>query len=120
MKILLILFYITLASEAAIYKGERTYNKHCYACHKSGKELANTMKRSVWRKLLNKNNEGASLANIHLWKNNTSLVPVSSLYQTNIYEYFKSLSYKKELKGLRQYFMHYAKDTVTAGSNEGK
>ena len=94
------LFLITQAtSNAAVYKGQKTYVKECRQCHGGGQAVAASKKIKDWKRLFK--NKGAELADIHL----------SSEKAKDSWEYFQSDKYKRYAKHLKDFLSEYAKDS---------
>lgn len=87
------------ALEAAVYKGQREYQKRCKECHESGQEIAGTFKQRYWDKLMA--NQGEGLADLH------RKAPKAK----DSLKYFNSKKYSKKAKHLKDFFMEYAKDS---------
>ena len=102
-KILLIFLSLTIftltTSNAAIYKGQRVFLKKCLKCHDSGEVFIATYNIKEWTKWTK--SEGRSLASLHL----------KSKKAKKSHNYFKSKSYTKKAKHLKDFLVEYAKDS---------
>ncbi|MEA3229243.1 MAG: cytochrome C [Campylobacterota bacterium] len=100
-----ILFFVmmtvlTLAiSEAAVYKGQRTFKKECVACHSNGQTFVVKYDTEYWENLMK--NEGQSLREIHL----------KSQDAQDSKDYFNSKKYDRKVKHLKDFLIEYAKDS---------
>ena len=99
LSILSIAFLTLVPSNAAIYKGQKTFVKHCLSCHEGGQTFVAEYKMRVWKKLMKK--KGKPLAKLHL-KNKDA---------KKSWKYFKSKKYAKKSKHLKQFVIEYAKDS---------
>jgi len=102
-KFLLIALSLTIftlsSSDAAIYKGQKVFIKKCLKCHGGGQNFVSSYKMKKWKKLMK--NKGEALANLHL-KNEKA---------KKSWKYFKSSTFKKKSKHLKQFLIEYAKDS---------
>jgi len=98
--IFLSLTFLTLSpSSAAIYKGQKVFVKKCVKCHDSGQAFVAEHKMRYYKKLMKK--KGKKLAKIHL----------DSKKAKKSWKYFKSKTYAKKSKHLKQFLVEYAKDS---------
>jgi len=102
-KFFLIFLSLTLftlsSSNAAVYKGQRVFVKKCVKCHDSGQAFVAKYKMKKWKKLMKK--KGKKLAKLHL----------DSKKAKKSHKYFKSKTYRKKSKHLKQFLVEYAKDS---------
>lgn len=89
----------TCAVEAAVYKGQREYQKRCKECHESGQEIAGTYKTKQWEDLMKDNGKG--LADLH------KQFPKAK----EAMKYFSSRKYEKKARHLKDFLTEYAKDS---------
>jgi O-glycosyl hydrolase len=89
----------SVASEAAVYKGQREFHKKCKSCHEDGQEISAMYKRRTWKKLMAHKGEG--LAELHL----------ENKQAKKSWKYFKSSKYKRHAKHLEDFLREYAKDS---------
>jgi len=87
------------SSNAAIYKGQKTFVKKCVKCHKAGQAFIAKKKIKTWKKLMKK--KGQPLADLHLENKEAK----------KSWKYFKSKKYSKKSKHLKQFLIEYAKDS---------
>lgn len=97
--VVLTAFALSISCEAASYKGQREFHKKCKRCHENGQDVAETYKRSQWKKLMKKKGEG--LAEMHL----------SNKKAKKSWKYFKSRKYQKKSKHIKDFMVEYAKDS---------
>lgn len=93
-----VLMLQTVAS-AAVYKGQRVYQKRCKSCHESGFEIAAKYKKAEWEKIMAE--KGVGLAQMHL--NNEKA--------DDSWRYFKKKKYRKKARHLKDFLIEYAKDS---------
>ena len=96
------LFTIALMAaggNAAVYKGQREYQKKCKSCHANGQEIAAAYKRQEWKILME--DHGKGLAELHL----------KSTKAKDSWHYFEGSSYKKHSKDLKDFMIEFAKDS---------
>lgn len=84
---------------AAVYKGQRVYQKRCRSCHPSGFDIAAEFKKVEWAKIMD--GRGQGLANMHLESDQADAS----------WRYFKSKKYKKKARHLKDFLIEYAKDS---------
>lgn len=94
-----LLILAPMALDAAVYKGQREFLKHCKECHDNGQEIAATFKKRTWQKLMEE--EGGGLAELHL----------TNTKAQKSWAYFKDEKYRKKAKHLKDFLMEYAKDS---------
>jgi hypothetical protein len=97
--LLSVTLFTSLASQAAIYKGQKVFIKQCLKCHKGGQSFVAEKKMRSWKKLMKK--KGKPLAKLHL----------KSKKAKKSWKYFKSRKYSKKTKHLQQFLVEYAKDS---------
>ena len=97
--------FTMLTSQAALYKGQRTFMKVCMKCHKDGEAFVSSKKKTVWKKYMKK--KGARLSSVHLKSKKFKKEKKAKKYT----KYFKSKKYKKGIKHLKQFLVEYAKDS---------
>ena len=91
-------FIYTINLNAAAYKGQMVYAKHCVECH--GKQVYIQSKTMAqWKEVFK--NKGEDLAQIHL----------KSQKAEPSWEYFKSKKYTKKVKHLKDFLVEYAQDS---------
>ncbi|MFT7002891.1 MAG: cytochrome c2 [Sulfurimonas sp.] len=102
-KIFLLLLAVLLFNlsplSAAIYKGQKVFVKKCSECHESGQSFVASKKMREWKKLMKK--KGEPLAKIHFKSDKAK----------DSWKYFKSNTYAKKSKHLKQFLVEYAKDS---------
>jgi hypothetical protein len=84
---------------AAVYKGQRVFIKKCVKCHEAGQAFIAKKKIRTWKKLMKK--KGKPLAKLHLKSDKAE----------KSWKYFKSKTYYKKSKHLKQFLVEYAKDS---------
>ncbi|NOR56964.1 MAG: cytochrome C [Sulfurimonas sp.] len=84
---------------AAVYKGQRVFVKKCVKCHDAGQAFIAKKKIRTWKKLMKK--KGKPLAQLHLKSDKAE----------KSWKYFKSKTYYKKSKHLKQFLVEYAKDS---------
>ena len=97
--LLSIMFLTLLPSNAAIYKGQKVFVKHCLSCHEAGQSFVAEYKIKKWKKLMKK--KGKPLAKLHLKDQKAK----------KSWKYFNSKKYSKKSKHLKQFVIEYAKDS---------
>ncbi len=101
-KALLLLLFATLFlsfdAQAAAYKGQRVFSKHCAKCH-GKQEFIESKTRKQWKRLMRK--KGEKLIEIHL----------KSKKAKKSWRYFKSGKFKRKVRHLRDFLVEYAKDS---------
>lgn len=96
--VLAVLLSSSLLLNAAAYKGQRVYAKHCVSCHGRQPFIQSKTKKE-WEKILEA--RGKNLAQLHTKDEKAK----------PSWEYFKSKKYNKKVKHLRDFFVEYAKDS---------
>ena len=97
--ILSLTFFSLSTSQAAIYKGQKVFVKKCLKCHDAGQAFVATKKIRYWKKIMKK--KGKPLAKLHLKDKDAK----------KSWKYFKSKTYTKKTKHLKQFLVEYAKDS---------
>ncbi len=100
--LLLILSVVVLSllpANAAIYKGQKVFVKHCLSCHEGGQTFVSEFKMKKWKRWMKK--KGQPLAKLHLKDKKAK----------KSWKYFKSKKYTKKSKHLKQFVIEYAKDS---------
>ncbi|MCW8838720.1 MAG: cytochrome C [Thiovulaceae bacterium] len=100
-----IFFFISIPTQAAIYKGQKVYSKVCMQCHTDGESFVSNKKQKEWNSLMK--NNGNSLAKLHLESENFKKEVQYETYK----KYFEGSSFKKKSKHLKQFLVEYAKDS---------
>lgn len=86
-------------SSAAVYKGQKVFIKKCVECHDRRQTFVSSKTTYEWEDLMRQ--KGKELAYIHLKDEKAK----------ESWEYFKSSSYLKKTKDLRDFLLEYAKDS---------
>ena len=97
--LLSVIFLTLLPVNAAIYKGQKVFIKHCVSCHEGGQTFVAEFKMKKWKKWMKK--KGKPLAKLHLKDKDAK----------KSWNYFKSKKYSKKSKHLKQFVVEYAKDS---------
>ncbi len=97
--LLSVIFLTLLPANAAIYKGQKVFVKHCLSCHEAGQTFVAEYKIKKWKKWMKK--KGKPLAKLHLKDKDAK----------KSWNYFKSKKYSKKSKHLKQFVIEYAKDS---------
>jgi len=97
--VLLATFGGSAVGEAASYKGQLEYQANCKKCHENGQQITQTYTMETWKKMME--NKGRELADLHL----------RSEKAKDAWEYFKSDTYEKQAKHLKDFLVEYAKDS---------
>ena len=84
---------------AAVYKGQKVFIKKCVKCHYSGQVFIAKKDINAWEHLMNE--EGKPLAQLHLKSDKAQ----------KSWKYFKTESYYKTSKHLKEFLVEYAKDS---------
>jgi hypothetical protein len=84
---------------AAVYKGQRVFVKKCVKCHDAGQAFIAKKKIRTWKKLMKK--KGKPLADLQL----------KSQKAKESWNYFKSSTYYRKSRHLKQFLVEYAKDS---------
>ena len=83
----------------AIYKGQKVFVKKCVGCHDTGQAFVAEHRIRDYKKWMSK--KGKPLAQLHL----------KSKKAKKSHKYFKSSSYAKKSKHLKDFLTEYAKDS---------
>ena len=95
---LLVGFFFSFDAQAAAYKGQRVFSKHCVKCH-GRQDFIESKTRKQWKKLMRQ--KGKRLIEIHL----------KSKKAKKSWRYFKSSKFKRKARHLRDFLVEYAKDS---------
>jgi len=96
--LILFAFLFSLQLNAAAYKGQRLFSKHCVKCH-GRQDFIESKTRRQWKKLMKK--KGRKLAELHLQNKKAK----------RSWKFFKSKKFKRKSKHLKDFLVEYAKDS---------
>lgn len=102
---MLLVLFIAIPSQAALYKGQREFSKVCMKCHIDGEAFVSSMKKRTWKKYMKK--KGKKLSSVHL----KSIKFKEHKKYKKYKKYFTSKKFKKKVRHLKQFVIEYAKDS---------
>ncbi len=94
-----VLLFSLIPLNAAVYKGQRVFQKNCLQCHKPGESFIASHTIEYWQKATEQ--KGRKLAELHLISEKAH----------GSWEYFRSKKYTKKAKHLGDFLMEYAQDS---------